>query len=74
MEPSESTLMTKNKGKPTQQKADERLESEGNHDPRSPRTVHRLDRSRSDEKGGKGATPRRTPVATVRGAAKSRGA
>jgi hypothetical protein len=66
--------MTKNKGKPSQQKADERLESQGNQDPRTPRTVHRLDRSRSDEKGGKGATPRRTSVTTVRGSAKSRGA
>jgi Ulp1 family protease len=66
--------MTNNKGKPSQQKADERLESEGNHDPRSPRSVHRLDRSRSVEKGGKGATPRRTAVSTVRGSAKARGA
>jgi hypothetical protein len=64
--------MTKNKGKPSQQKADERLESEGNQDPRSPRAVHRLDRSRSDEKGGKGATPRRTKVETVRGPARAR--
>lgn len=52
--------MTKNKGKPSQQKADERVERESNQDPRSARTVHRLDRSRSDEKGGKGATPKRT--------------
>jgi hypothetical protein len=55
--------MTKNKGKPSQQKADERVEGGGNEDPRSPRTVHRLDRSRSDEKGGKGATPKRANVA-----------
>jgi hypothetical protein len=64
--------MTKNKGKPAQQKADERVESEGNQDPRSPRTVHRLDRSGGDEKGGKGETPRRTSVETVRGPARAR--
>jgi hypothetical protein len=46
--------MTKNKGKPSAQKADERTERVA--DSRSPRTVHRLDRSRSDEKGGKGET------------------
>jgi hypothetical protein len=64
--------MSENKGKPTQQKADQRLESEGNQDPRSPRTVHRLDRSGSDEKGGKGATPRRTTEKPVRGPARAR--
>lgn len=58
--------MTKNKGKPSQQKADERKESEANTDPRSPRQVHRLDRSRSDEKGGKGGGTKRAAVAARR--------
>jgi hypothetical protein len=64
--------MSENKGKPSKQKADERLEGEGNVDPRTPRTVHRLDRSRSDEKAGKGATPRRTKETGVRGPARAR--
>jgi hypothetical protein len=51
--------MTQNKGKPTQQKLDERKEREGNRDPAGPRTSHRLDRSRSDEKGGKGGSAKR---------------
>lgn len=46
--------MSENKGKPSKQKADERKERETNDDPAAPRNVHRLDRSRSDEKGGKG--------------------
>jgi len=46
-----------NKGKPSKQAADERKEREVT-DSRSPRTVHRLDRSRS-EKGGTGATAAR---------------
>lgn len=50
--------MTKNKGKPSQQVADERKELEVT-DERSPRAIHRLDRSRSDEKGGKGELPTR---------------
>lgn len=45
------------KGRPTKQVADERKEREtaraGEAQPG--RTVHRLDRSQSDEKGGKGA-------------------
>lgn len=58
--------MSKNKGKPSQQKADERKELESNGGPGSPRSVHRLDRSRTDEKGGKGATSRRN-IATGTG-------
>jgi len=50
--------MSKNKGKPTKQVADQRKELEVS-DPRSPRTIHRLDRSRGDEKGGKGELPTR---------------
>ncbi|RYZ03045.1 MAG: hypothetical protein EOO73_29445 [Myxococcales bacterium] len=46
--------MSENKGKPSQQKADERKERETNTSPSAARTVHRLDRSRGDEKGGKG--------------------
>jgi hypothetical protein len=46
-----------NKGKPTKQVADERKERETERpdDPQRGRTIHRLDRSGSDEKGGKGA-------------------
>lgn len=51
--------MTKNKGKPSQQKADERVERDGNRDPASPRTIHRLDRSQNDEQASKRATPKR---------------
>jgi hypothetical protein len=47
--------MSENKGKPSQQKMDERKE----RDATGSRTSHRLDRSRSDEKGGKGASPKR---------------
>ena len=45
------------KGKPSKQVADERKEREVERpdDPQRARSVHRLDRSRSDEKGGKGA-------------------
>jgi hypothetical protein len=46
-----------NKGKPSKQVADERKEREVERpdDPQRGRTIHRLDRSASDEKGGKGA-------------------
>lgn len=46
----------KNKGKPSQQRADERKEREAEkpNDPQSARTIHRFDRSRSDEKGCEG--------------------
>lgn len=50
--------MTKNKGKPTRQQADERKEREVT-DPASPRTIHRLDRSRGDEKVAEGPVPSR---------------
>jgi hypothetical protein len=55
--------MSENKGKPSKQQADERKEREVNDDPASPRKIHRLDRSRSDEKGGKGATPKTAATA-----------
>jgi hypothetical protein len=58
--------MSKNKGKPSQQKADERKELGSNGGPGSPRSIHRLDRSRTDEKGGKGAGNRRS-IATGSG-------
>jgi hypothetical protein len=50
------------KGKPSKQQADERRERELEtpNDPQPPRTIHRLDRSRGDEKGGKGAGNRRS--------------
>jgi hypothetical protein len=66
--------MTSNKGKPSQQKADERTETRGNADTRSPRTVHRLDRSRSDEKGGKGASAVRHDSTRTAGRQRQRGA
>jgi hypothetical protein len=47
-----------NKGKPTKQVVDERKESEV-ADPKAARKIHRFDRSRSDEKGGKGPMPSR---------------
>lgn len=50
--------MTENKGKPSQQKADERKEREASSGT-GPRGIHRLDRSRSDEKGSKGGTAKR---------------
>jgi hypothetical protein len=50
--------MSKNKGKPSQQKADERKELEAS--PTAARTIHRLDRSRGDEKNSKGETASRT--------------
>lgn len=56
--------MTKSKGKPSRQVADERKERDVT-DSRSPRTIHRFDRSRSDEKGGKGDTPVRRSFETV---------
>lgn len=45
------------KGKPTKQVADERKERESEYagDQQPARTIHRFDRSQSDEKGGKGA-------------------
>jgi hypothetical protein len=49
--------MTKNKGKPSKQKADERKEREASSE--STKTIHRLDRSRADEKGARGETARR---------------
>jgi hypothetical protein len=49
--------MTKNKGKPSAQKADERKEREAGSG--LAKTIHRLDRSRTDEKGGRGDTARR---------------
>jgi hypothetical protein len=56
--------MTKNKGKPSRQQPDERKELDV-VDPRSPRTLHRFDRSRGDEKGGKGETPIRRTLETT---------
>jgi hypothetical protein len=55
--------MSENKGKPSKQRADERKELEANDSPAGPRKIHRLDRSRSDEKGGKGATPKNAQTA-----------
>jgi hypothetical protein len=49
--------MTKNKGKPSKQKADERKEDEASSE--APKSIHRLDRSRSDEKGARGEMARR---------------
>jgi len=57
-EPAGSDVMAQaGKGKPTKQVADERKEREAERpDGQQPaRTIHRLDRSQSDEKGGKGA-------------------
>jgi hypothetical protein len=54
----------KNKGKPSRQEADERKEREVT-DPSSPRTIHRFDRSRSDEKGGRGELGARRSLETV---------
>jgi hypothetical protein len=51
--------MSENKGKPSRQVPDERKEIDAGESG-SPRTIHRLDRSRSDEKGGKGELPKRT--------------
>ena len=58
--------MTKNKGKPSKQKADERKEIEANTGAGGPRSIHRLDRSRSDEKGGKGPAANRRATAGAR--------
>jgi hypothetical protein len=46
-----------NKGKPNRQDADQRQERElaRPKDPQPARSAHRLDRSRSNEKGGRGA-------------------
>jgi hypothetical protein len=52
--------MTENKGKPSQQKPDQRKERETTSDSTSARQVHRLDRSRGDEKGGAGASIKST--------------
>jgi hypothetical protein len=54
--------MSENKGKPSQQKADERKERETTTGAGS-RAVHRLDRSRSDEKGSKGDSVKSTATA-----------
>jgi hypothetical protein len=67
--------MTKNKGKPSRQQADERVETQGNIDPQRARAVHRLDRSRGDEKGGKGPSATKHQSApTARQRTTSRGA
>jgi hypothetical protein len=45
-----------NKGKPSKQVPDERVEIQKEQEsPQAPRTAHRADRSRELEKGGKGA-------------------
>jgi hypothetical protein len=61
-----------NKGKPSKPVVDERKESEV-ADPSAARKVHRFDRSRSDEKGGKGALPARTTRPSTQRGASSRG-